>query len=106
MRYVNTKDNYVRTYVKPKQQNSFFFLGSDQFKSICGDQITLFKTADKIFDKTTLKGAVRYGTFKFMDFTENWYIEVPVIPHRLLLQSKSCFCYLVRKFAFLWENYN
>ena len=32
------------------------------------------------------------------------YIKVPVDTRSLMLCSKSCFCYLIRKFAFLWEK--
>ena len=28
----------------------------------------------------TLKGAMRFGTFKSIDFKKNYYIKVPVVP--------------------------
>ena len=35
-----------------------------------------------------LKGAVRYETFKFIDFQKNWYIKVPGVPRSWMLWSK------------------
>ena len=35
--------------------------------------------------KTILKGAMRFGTFKSIDFKKNWYVEVPVVPRSLML---------------------
>ena len=32
-----------------------------------------------------LKGAVRFGTFKSIDFKKNWYVKVPVVPRSLML---------------------
>ena len=32
-----------------------------------------------------LKGAMRFGTFKSIDFKKNWYVKVPVVPHSLML---------------------
>ena len=51
-----------------------------------------------------IKGAMRFGTFKSIDFKEKWYVKAPVVPRSLMLYSKSCFCYLILKFAFLWEK--
>ena len=31
------------------------------------------------------KGAVKYGTFKSIDFKKNWYVKVPVVPRSLML---------------------
>ena len=47
------------------------------------------------------KGAVKFGTFKFIDLKKK-PIKVAVFPCSLILWSKQCFCYLMRKFAFLW----
>ena len=30
-------------------------------------------------------GAVRFGTFKSIDFKKNWYVKVPVVPRSLML---------------------
>ena len=32
-----------------------------------------------------LKGAMRFGTFKSIDFKKNWYVKVPVVPCSLML---------------------
>ena len=32
-----------------------------------------------------IKGAMRFGTFKSIDFKKNWYIKVPVVPRSLML---------------------
>ena len=56
------------------------------------------------FYPVALKGAVRHGTFKFIDFKKNWYIKVPVVLCSLMLWSKSCLCHVIRKFAFLCEE--
>ena len=32
-----------------------------------------------------LKGAMRFGTFKSIDFKKNWYVKVPVVPRSLML---------------------
>ena len=32
-----------------------------------------------------VKGAVRFGTFKSIDFKKNWYVKVPVVPRSLML---------------------
>ena len=47
---------------------------------------------------------MRFGTFKSIDLKKNWYIKDPVVPRSLMLQMKSCFCYLIRKFAFFVEK--
>ena len=31
------------------------------------------------------KGAVRFGTFKSIDFKKYWYVKVPVVPRSLML---------------------
>ena len=31
------------------------------------------------------KGAMRFGTFKSIDFKKNWYVKVPVVPRSLML---------------------
>ena len=31
-----------------------------------------------------VKGAVRFGTFKSIDFKKNWYVKVPVVPRSLM----------------------
>ena len=46
-----------------------------------------------------LRGAMRFGTFKSVDFKKNWYTKVPVVPRTsnvvveivfLLFHSKIC----------------
>ena len=32
-----------------------------------------------------VKGAVRYGTLKFIDFKKKWYTKVPVVPRSFML---------------------
>ena len=32
-----------------------------------------------------VKGAMRFGTFKSIDFKKNWYVKVPVVPRSLML---------------------
>ena len=32
-----------------------------------------------------IKGAMRFGTFKSIDFKKNWYVKVPVVPRNLML---------------------
>ena len=32
-----------------------------------------------------LKGAMRFGTFKSIDFKKNLYVKVPVVPRSLML---------------------
>ena len=51
-----------------------------------------------------IKAAVRYGTFKLIDFMKRWNIKGPVVPRSLILWSKLCFRYLIKKFVFSWEN--
>ena len=48
------------------------------------------------------KGAVKFGTFKFIDLKKKKHIKVAVFPCSLLLWRKPCCCYLMRKFTFLW----
>ena len=48
------------------------------------------------------KGAVKFGTFKFIDLKKKKNIKVAVFPCSLILCPQPCFCYLMRKFAFLW----
>ena len=36
-------------------------------------------------DSSGVKGAMRFGTFKSIDFKQNWYVEVPVVPSSLML---------------------
>ena len=31
------------------------------------------------------KGAMRFGTFKSIDFKKTWYVKVPVVPRSLML---------------------
>ena len=37
------------------------------------------------FYEDSLKGAMRFGTFKSIDFKKNWYVKVPVVPRSLML---------------------
>ena len=32
-----------------------------------------------------IKGAVRFGTLKSIDFKKKWYVKVPVVPRSLML---------------------
>ena len=32
-----------------------------------------------------VKGAMRFGTFKSIDFKKNWYVKVPMVPRSLML---------------------
>ena len=51
-----------------------------------------------------LKGAVRYETFKFIDFKTNGYMKVPVVPFSLMLWSKSYFVICFEKLYFSGKN--
>ena len=31
------------------------------------------------------KGAMRFGTFKSVDFKKKWYVKLPVVPRSLML---------------------
>ena len=35
--------------------------------------------------KHGFKGAMKFGTFKAIDFKKNWYVKVPVVPRSLML---------------------
>ena len=37
------------------------------------------------FSSARVKGAMRFGTFKSIDFKKNWYVKVPVVPRSLML---------------------
>ena len=41
--------------------------------------------AEKYPIKYPIKGAMRFGTFKSIDFKKNWYVKIPVIPRSLIL---------------------
>ena len=36
-------------------------------------------------EKYPLKEAMKFGTFKSIDFKKKWYIKVPVVPRSLML---------------------
>ena len=65
---------------------------------------TVFVRCDRGLNHQSVKGAVGNGTSKFIDFKKNWYLKIPVVPRSSMLWSKSCFCFSIRKIAFLWEK--
>ena len=51
-----------------------------------------------------LKGAMRFGTFKSIDFKKNWYIKVQVVPRSLMFNRNHVFVIRFENLHFCGKN--
>ena len=75
---------YSMPYMKIPANNQVIIMGMqiDIWIHLIVESCIFFPVASVV---CCLKGAVRFGTFKSIDFKKNWYVKVPVVPRSLML---------------------
>ena len=66
-------------------QNEYIPISRLVISGHCLDFAILIILNDMYILLQIIKGAVRFGTFKSIDFKKNWYVKVPVVPRSLML---------------------